>query len=82
MTMAIEISKTHPLPPKARRPARQRHGDGRQQAILALQPGESFFLKAGLGSAHVLKWWAVAKEPGRSFYAEKEGDGIRIWRSK
>lgn len=59
-----------------------RKGDGRQQAILKLEVGHSFFLKTSIKSLMVLRWWARAKHPNREFTAAEEGNGARIWRTK
>lgn len=59
-----------------------RKGDGRQQAILKLEVGQSFFLKTSVKSLMVLRWYVRGKYPGRDFTAAKEGNGARIWRTK
>lgn len=81
--MAMEITNQYPLPtptPSGRRVGRK--GDGRQETISKLKVGESFELKKSVGSACLLCWWAGAKFPMREFTYRKEGDGVRIWRTK
>jgi hypothetical protein len=59
-----------------------RKGDGRQEAILKLEVGHSFFLKTSESSAGVLRWWARARFPERDFVVAREGKGVRTWRFK
>jgi len=59
-----------------------RKGDGRQEAILKLAIGHSFFLKASISSAGVLRWWARARFPERDFLVAQDGKGVRTWRTK
>jgi hypothetical protein len=82
--MTIKISDGVPVPsenvnPKTRK---GRKGDGRQEAILALQVGQSFYLKTTIQSASSLRWWARARYPDRDFAAKSEKDGVRVWRTK
>lgn len=81
--MAMEITDRYPLPtptPVGRRVGRK--GDGRQEAISKLRVGDSFDLEASTSSVCVLCWWARAKFPAREFTYRKEGEKVRIWRSK
>lgn len=76
----LKITDSVPAPKPSKRKGRK--GDGRQEAILALKTGESFFLQSSINSAGVLKWWARNKFPDREYAAKKEADGVRIWRTK
>lgn len=81
--MAMQITNRYPLPtptPAGRRVGRK--GDGRQETISRLKVGDSFDLECSASSACVLCWWAKARFPEREFTYRKEGDGVRIWRSK
>lgn len=82
--MNIKISDLVPAPAQNENPKTRkgRKSDGRQEAILALQVGQSFHLKASMSSAGVLRWWARARYENRDFTAKKEKDGVRIWRTK
>lgn len=82
--MSIKISNNHPAPAKNENPKTRkgRKGDGRQDAILALQIDESFWIKTTIKSASSLRWWARARHPERDFAAKSEKDGVRLWRTK
>lgn len=82
--MSIKISDSVPPPAENNNPRTRkgRKGDGRQEAILQLEIGQSFFLKASIKSAGTLRWWARARHPERDFAAKSERDGVRIWRTK
>lgn len=80
----IKISSSHPAPdlnsnPKTRK---GRKGDGRQEAILALEVGQSFHLKTSIKSASGLRHWARARHEHRNFTAQSEDGGVRVWRTK
>lgn len=81
--MNIRITDKVP-PPQNGQPKKRkgRKGDGRQDAILALKVGESFFLKTSIKSASSLRHWARAKHEERDFTAKTEKDGVRIWRTQ
>jgi len=78
----IKISTGVPVPNGKLKTRLGRKGDGRQQAILALKVGESFYLKTSVKSAGVLRWWARARHADRDFVAKAEGNGVRIWRTQ
>lgn len=79
----INITGKVPIPPDAdKHKDRGRKSGGRQEAICKLVVGESFWLKTSMSSMSALRWWAKAKFPDRQFYAEQEGRGVRIWRTK
>jgi hypothetical protein len=82
--MSIKISDTVPTPAPNENPKTRkgRKGDGRQETILALNVGQSFYLKTSIKSAGSLRWWARAKHPERDFVAKADKDGVRIWRTK
>jgi hypothetical protein len=82
--MSIKISDSVPTPAENENPKTRkgRKGDGRQEAILALDVGQSFYLKTSTSSAGTLRWWARARHPDRDFAAKSEGGGVRIWRTK
>lgn len=82
--MSIDITDKIPLPKKDENPKTRkgRVGDGRQDAILALQVGQSFFVKTTIKSASGLRHWARARHEDRDFTAKKEKDGTRIWRTQ
>jgi hypothetical protein len=82
--MNIKICDSVPAPAENENPKTRkgRKGDGRQQAILALNVGQSFYLKTTISSASSLRWWAKAKHSDRDFVAKAEKDGVRIWRTK
>jgi len=82
--MSIKICDSVPTPAENENPKTRkgRKGDGRQEAILALNVGQSFYLKTSVSSAGGLRWWARARHPDRDFTAKKEKDGVRIWRTK
>lgn len=82
--MTIKISDSVPAPEaeKQQKARKGRKGDGRQEAILKLKVGESFWLKTSISSASSLKWWAKARHPEREYTAAKEKDGTRIWRTR
>ena len=82
--MSIKISNSHPAPAENENPKTRkgRKGDGRQEAILALEPGQSFHLKASIKSASSLRWWCRARHPERDFTAKSDDGGVRIWRTK
>lgn len=82
--MSIRIIDSVPAPAENENPKTRkgRKGDGRQEAILALEVGQSFHLKASMSSAGVLRWWAKGRYESRDFTAKKEKDGVRIWRTK
>ena len=80
----IKISDSVPPPKENENPKTRkgRKGDGRQDAILSLKVGQSFFLKASIKSAGVLRWAARLKHPDRNFVAKTENGGCRIWRTE
>lgn len=80
----IKISDSVPVPKEDEHQKHRigRKGDGRQEAILKMEVGQSFFLKASISSASSLRWWANARHPDRDFTAKAEKDGVRIWRTK
>jgi hypothetical protein len=78
----IKISDNIPIPKKNQSGRKGRKGDGRQEAILKLETGQSFFLKTSISSASTLKWWCKSRYPEREFATEGQGDGVRIWRTK
>jgi hypothetical protein len=82
--MSIKICDSVPVPADNKNPKTRkgRKGDGRQEAILALNVGQSFYLKTTINSASSLRWWARARHPDRDFRAEAEKEGVRIWRTK
>lgn len=82
--MRIKICDSVPAPAENQNPKTRkgRKGDGRQEAILALQVGQSFYLKTTIKSASSLRWWAKARHPERDFSAKAEKAGVRIWRRK
>ena len=82
--MSIKICDSIPAPPENENPKTRkgRKGDGRMEAILALNVGQSFYLKASISTSCSLRWWAKAKNPERQYTAKKEKDGVRIWRTK
>jgi hypothetical protein len=81
--MHLPIVSDVPLPSTTRKKGRSgRPGDGRQEAILALQVGESFWVKTSISSACSLRWWAGAKLPERDWTMAPESGGVRIWRTK
>jgi|KBSSwiStaDraftv2_1062776.scaffolds.fasta_scaffold194541_6 hypothetical protein len=80
--MTFPISNKHPLPTERTTIRHGRKGDGRQEAIMALEVGQSFFLGSTMNSVSSLRWWATSKFPEREFTARKEGSGVRIWRTK
>lgn len=81
--MNINITDKIPPPKKDEQPKTRkgRVGDGRQDAILALKVGESFFLRTSVKSAGSLRHWARAKHEDRDYAAKSEKDGCRIWRT-
>lgn len=82
--MSIKISDSVPAPAENENPKTRkgRKGDGRQEAILSLQVGQSFYLKASIKSAGSLRWWAKARHADRDYTAKAEKEGVRIWRTK
>jgi hypothetical protein len=82
--MSIKITDKYPTPPKDEQPTTRkgRKGDGRQEAILKLEVGQSFWVAASIKSVSSLKWWARARQPGREFTSKTEEKGCRIWRTK
>jgi hypothetical protein len=55
----------------------------RQETILALKPGESFFLpETSINSVSALTWWVRAHHPARKFTSRSIDGGVRVWRLK
>jgi hypothetical protein len=86
MTINISDKFPAPKPDEQAKTRKGRKGDGRQEAILKLQVGESFWVETSIQSASSLRWWARAKEPDRMFTAKTEiqrtKKGVRIWRTE
>lgn len=82
--MSIRITDSVPAPAENENPKTRkgRKGDGRQEAILSLEIGQSFHIKASIKSAGSLRWWAKARHPDRDFVAKTEKEGVRVWRTK